>query len=277
VREGGRRRRVGQVVGGDVDRLHRGDGALLGGGDALLELSDVGAEGRLVADRRRHAAQERRHLRVRLHEAEDVVDEEDDVLPLLVAEVLGHGERREADAGARPGRLVHLAVDEGGARDDRVPVGELRLLHLEVEVVALTRPLADAAEHRHAAVLLGDIVDELQDDDGLAHAGAAEEADLPAPLVGGEEIDHLDPGLEGLHLRLLVGEGRGLAMDGVAFRGRDWPALIDRLADHVHDAAEGRLADRYPDAVARVAHLLAARQAVGRVHGDRAHGLLAQV
>src|SRR5437762_8921675 len=48
----------------------------------------------------------------------------------LVAEVLGHGERGEADAGARPGRLVHLAVDEGGARDDRVPVGELRLLHL---------------------------------------------------------------------------------------------------------------------------------------------------
>src|SRR5438552_1658565 len=266
-----------QIAGGDVDRLHRGDGALLGGGDPLLELADVGAEGRLVADGRGHAAEERRDLGVRLHEAEDVVDEEDDVLPLLVAEVLGDGERREPDAGARAGRLVHLAVDQGGARDDRVAVGKLRLLHLDVEVVALARTLADAAEHRHAAVLLGDVVDELQDDHGLAHAGTAEEPDLPAPLVGGEEVDDLDPGLEGLHLRLLVGEGRRLAMDGVALRGRDRAALVDRLADHVHDAAEGRLADRHLDAVARVAHLLAAGEPVGRVHGGRAHGLLAPV
>src|SRR5258708_5371019 len=33
VGEGGGRRRIGIVVGGDEDRLHRGDGALLGGGD----------------------------------------------------------------------------------------------------------------------------------------------------------------------------------------------------------------------------------------------------
>src|SRR5207253_7264279 len=96
------------------------------------------------------------------------------------------------------------------------------------------------------------------------HAAAAEETVLPAPLVGGEEVDHRDPCLEGLHLRLLVGEGRGLAMDGVAFRGRDRPALVDRLADHVHDAAEGRPADRHPDAVARLAYLLAACEAAGR-------------
>jgi hypothetical protein len=81
-------------------------------------------------------------------------------------------------------RLVHLPVDEGGAGDDGVAVRELRLLHLEVEVVALARPLADAAEHRHAAVLLRDVVDELHDDDGLADAGAAEQADLAAALVG---------------------------------------------------------------------------------------------
>src|SRR5438094_3850449 len=48
VREGGRRRRVGQVVGGDVDRLHGGDGALLGGGVALLDLYDGRTEGRLA-------------------------------------------------------------------------------------------------------------------------------------------------------------------------------------------------------------------------------------
>src|SRR5690606_177735 len=38
VGEGGRRRRVGVVVRGDVDRLQRGDRTALGRGDALLEL-----------------------------------------------------------------------------------------------------------------------------------------------------------------------------------------------------------------------------------------------
>src|SRR6185437_2769449 len=38
VRERSRRCRVGQVVGGHVDRLHRGDRTLGGGGDALLQV-----------------------------------------------------------------------------------------------------------------------------------------------------------------------------------------------------------------------------------------------
>ena len=81
----------------------------------------------------------------------------------LVAEVLGLRERREADARARARRLVHLAEDEDGLGEHGLAVGELRLLHLAVQVVALAAALADAAEHGDAAVLLGDVVDELQD------------------------------------------------------------------------------------------------------------------
>jgi len=55
---------------------------------------------------------EPRHLRTRLREAEDVVDKEQNVLALLVAEILGQRQARQADAGPRAGRLVHLAVDE---------------------------------------------------------------------------------------------------------------------------------------------------------------------
>ena len=109
--EGGGGRRVGQVVGRHVDRLHRGDRALGGRGDALLQRAHVGGERRLVAHGRGNAAEQRRHLRARLREAEDVVDEEQHVLA-LVAEVLGDGEAGEADAGARARRLVHLAVDQ---------------------------------------------------------------------------------------------------------------------------------------------------------------------
>ena len=61
-----------------------------------------------------------------------------------------------------------------------------------IKVVALARALADAGEHRIAAVRLGDIVDELHDGNGFAHAGAAEETDLAALHVRREQVDDLD-------------------------------------------------------------------------------------
>ena len=115
-------------------------------GDPLLQLAHLGGERRLVADGARHAAEQRRDLGARLDEPEDVVDEEQHVLA-LVAEVLRHRQAGEADAQARARRLVHLAVAE------RDLVEHARLLHLEQEVVALARALADAGEHRDAAVL----------------------------------------------------------------------------------------------------------------------------
>src|SRR5690606_34285009 len=98
VGEGGERRRVGVVVGGHVHGLKRGDRATPGRGDALLELTHLVGEGGLVAHGGGHAAEQGRHLGTGLDEPEDVVDEEQHVLLLYVAEVLGHGERREGAA-----------------------------------------------------------------------------------------------------------------------------------------------------------------------------------
>ena len=89
VGERGGRRGVGEIVGGHVDGLHAGDRALGRRGDALLERAHLGGERGLVTDGARDAAEERGHFGARLREAEDVVDEEEHVLPLLVAEVLG--------------------------------------------------------------------------------------------------------------------------------------------------------------------------------------------
>ena len=130
-------------------------------------------------------------------EAEDVVDEEQHVLA-LVAEVLRHRQAGEADAQARARRLVHLAVDE------RDLVDHPRLGHLEQQVVALARALADAGEDGDAAVLARDVVDQLLDQHGLADAGAAEEADLAALHVRRDQVDDLDAGLEDLDLRRQV-------------------------------------------------------------------------
>ena len=271
VGEHRRRRRVGEVVRRDVDRLHRGDRALARRRDALLQLAHLGLERRLVADLRRHAAEQRGDLGAGLHEPEDVVDEEQHVLALDVAEVLRHRQAGQRDAHARAGRLVHLAEDEHRLVDDA------RLLHLEPEVVALARALAHAAEGRQAAVLLGEVVDELLDEHRLADAGAAEQADLAALGVGREQVDDLDARLEHLGGRGQVLDRRGVAVDRPALLGLDRVAEVDRLAEQVEDAAERLLADGHADRVAGVDDLDAAGEAVGRVHGDRADALVAEV
>ena len=217
MRERGRRRRVGQVVGRHVDRLHRGDRTLWRGGDALLQRAHVGGERRLITHRRGNTAEQRRHFRAGLREAEDVVDEEQHVLA-LVAEMLGDGQAGEADAGARAGRLVHLAEHQRAFRFDArigiVRVGvDLGFDELVIEVVAFAGALADAGEHRIAAVRLRDVVDQFLNQHGLADAGAAEQADLAALGVGREQVDDLDAGDENFRFGRLVGIGRRFLMD----------------------------------------------------------------
>ena len=62
-----------------------------------MKLAHLGGERWLVTHRGRQPAEESRDLRARLGEAEDVVDKEQEVLPLLIAEVLGGGQSAQAD------------------------------------------------------------------------------------------------------------------------------------------------------------------------------------
>ena len=66
-------------------------------------------------------------------------------------------------------------------------------------------------------------------------------------------------------------------MDGPALFGVHVVALVDRLTEQVEDAAQSGLPHGNGDRTARVAHLHAARQAIGRVHGHAAHAVIAQV
>src|SRR5215211_1961380 len=224
--------RVGEVVGGHVDGLEARDRTVFRRGYALLERAHLGTEGRLVTDLGGHAAHEGGDLVSRLDEAEDVVDEEEHVLAKLFAEVLGEGDTREPDAEAGAGRLVHLAEDQSDVGEDP------RLLELAVEVVPLAGALADAGEDRGALVLQGYVVDQLLDDDRLAHAGAAEETDLAAPAHGAQQVDDLDAGDELLGLGREVLELRGRTVYGpVVFGVLHGPLLVDGLPQYVEHAA----------------------------------------
>ena len=111
---------------------------LFGGGDALLQLPHLGGQGGLVAHGGGQPPQEGRDLGAGLGEAEDVVDEEEQVAPLLVPEVLRHRQPGQAHPQARPRGLVHLPEDQHGVLED------VRFLELVVEVV----PLAGCARPR---------------------------------------------------------------------------------------------------------------------------------
>ena len=241
-------------------------------GDALLQLAHLVGQGRLVAHGRGHAAEEGRHLGAGLDEPEDVVDEEQHVLALHVAEVLGHREGRQRHAQAHAGRLVHLAEHQGGL------VEHARLGHLDAEVGALTGALAHAGEDRHTAVLLGHPADHLGDEHGLAHAGAAEQADLAALHVGGQQVDDLDAGLEHLGPRLQRVERRRRAVDLPPLQvGEVRGVGIEGRAPHVPDVAEDLVADGHLHAVTGVAHGRAAGEPVGRLHADGSHPALAEL
>ena len=157
-------------------------------------------------------------------------------------------------------------------------IDDAALLELVPEVVALARAFADAAEHRHTAVLQRDVVDQLHDDDGLADAGAAEQPDLAALQVRLEQVDDLDAGLEHLQVGRLIFEGRRGAVNRPALlRLHRAIREIHRLAEHVQHAAERLRSDRHGNRLAEVDDLHAALHAVGRLHRDRADAVLAQV
>ncbi len=122
-----------------------------------------------------------------------------------------------------------------------------------------------------------DVVDQFQHRHGLADAGTAEQTDLAALGERADQIDDLDAGFEQLDRRRQLVEFRRLLMDPAPLLGLDRAALVDRAAEHVHDAAEHAGTDRHHDAVAGVVHRHAAPQAVGRSHRDRAHDAVAQL
>jgi hypothetical protein len=69
-----------------------------------------------------------------------------------------------------------------------------RFDHLVIEVVALAGTFANTGEHRVTAVGTCHVVDQFHDQNGLAHAGAAEQADLAALGVRRQQVDDLDAG-----------------------------------------------------------------------------------
>ena len=124
---------------------------------------------------------------------------------------------------------------------------------------------------------LRDVVDELFDEHGLAHAGAAEQADLAALEVGLQQVDDLDAREQDFLRSREVLELRSLAVDGKRLFPGEFTHTVDGIADDVHHAAADLGAHRHRDGVARGSGRHAAAQAVGGIHRHAADRVLADV
>ncbi len=146
-----------------------------------------------------------------------------------------------------------------------------------IEVVALAGALADTGKHGQAAVLLGDIVDQLEHVDGLADAGAAEQADLAALRERHQQVDDLDARDQQILTAGLLIERRRRAMDRQMLLGLHLAAVVLRSSQHVHDAAQGGLADGHLDGRSGAHYGQPAAQTLRAAHGDRTHDTIAQL
>ena len=234
-------------------------------------------------------------------EAENVVDEQQHVLILFIAEILGDGQRGESHAQSGAGRLVHLSVNEADARSGRnhrkalvVELGfavfvllgfdNVGFNHLIVKVVAFAGALADTRKHRDAAVQLRDVVDQLHDDDRLADARAAERADLAALEERADEIDHLDAGGEHFLRGGLLSQRRGRSVNGVinivavlVLVRLHGALLVHGFAGDVEHAAHHGIANGHADRLSRVGEFHAALEALGGAHRHGAHPVVTQM
>ena len=164
------------------------------------------------------------------------------VLALSVTEVLGDGQTGQGDTGTGSGGLVHLAEDKGDL-GLAIKLNDGGLLHFVVQIVTLTGTLADTGEDGVTTVGLGDVVDELLDEDGLADTSTAEETNLATTSVGGEQVHDLDTRHQNLGGRRLVNELGSLGVNGEVVVSLDGSPLVDRVAGDVHDTAESGRAD----------------------------------
>ena len=112
----------------------------------------------------------------------------------------------------------------------------------------------------------GDRADQLHDDDGLAHACAAEDAGLAALGKGAIRSMHLDAGLEDFHAGGLFCERWRQAVDRVILAGFDRSLVIYRSPKDVENATQRLRSNRHADRRAGRIGGLAALQTIGCIH-----------
>src|SRR5690606_20662246 len=196
----------------------------------------------------------------------------------FVTEVLSQRQAGQSNTCTGTRRLVHLAVDKCclGAFAAALLV-HTRVDELVVKVVTFTRALTNASENGIAAVRLRDVVDQFLNKNRLANARATEQADLTALGIGRQEVENLDASDQDFRFRRLLDIFRSGLVNTAGLRCVDRSSFINRLTNHVDDAAEHFGTDRNADGRTRISNRLTTHQTIGRVHRDTTYRVLTEV
>ena len=214
VREGGRRSRVGQVIGRHIHRLYGGDRTFAGRCDTFLHRTHFRGKCRLITNGRRHTSQQSRDFRTRLRETENVIDKKQDITFLTflagITERFRYRQSGQCHRGTCARRLVHLTENQRHLRFlqfvivyfRKVPVALLhtfleslavadnaRLDHFTQQVVTFTGTLADSGKYGESVMFLGNIIDQFLNKYGLSYTGTAKESDLATFGIRLQQVD----------------------------------------------------------------------------------------
>ena len=208
------RRRVRRVVCRDVNRLNGGDGPFVRRSNTLLKSTHFARQRRLVTHGGRHTAQKRGHFGTRLRETENIIDEEQNVHPGLIAEILRHRQGRKGNTKTRSRRLIHLTENHAGLVDHVLAgLTDRGFLKLEPKVVPFTSTLTHAGEHGVTAVRRSDSRDKFLNNDRLAQSGTAEQTRFTTADERRQKVNNFNTGFKNLRLRREVGDFRSVTVD----------------------------------------------------------------
>ena len=164
------------------------------------------------------------------------------------------------------------------ALEKLVPVlDDAGFYHLTQEVVAFPRPLADSGKHGESVVFLGDIVNQLLDQHGLSYTGSTEQTDFSTFQIGFQQIDHLDTGKQHFLRSGKVFKFGRILVDRLCALNRQMMHTVDGFSHHVHHTSSDLLSHRHGNWFTGRIDFHPSLQAVGTVHGHRAHGILSDV
>ena len=233
----------------------------------LLQIAHVRTQSRLISHRRGHPSEECGHFRTRLHESEDIIDEQQHVLLVDIAEVLGHGQSRQTHAHSGTRRFVHLTVHQSHFRVAAIVfIDHPGFDKFVVKVVSFAGALAHAAKHGHTTVGFSDVVDEFLNQHGFAHTGTTEQTDFTTPTVGSEQIDNLNPRLLDRRCSFQIRQSGSRTVNGRAFLGIHIAELVYGFAQDVKDATQGRRTHGDVNRRAGIDYFHASHETVGGTH-----------
>jgi hypothetical protein len=126
-------------------------------------------------------------------------------------------------------------------------------------------------------VSLGDVVNQLHDEHGLADTGTTEKTNLTTLGVRSQKINNLNTSNQDILTGTLVNEGWGISVNWSELVSFDGTTLVNWLTDHIDNSAESLWADWHENWLLGVADWLATDETLSGVQSNGSDVVATQV